>query len=273
MFGYPCMFGNPYVLDAPCMFGYSHMFGCPPYVLLPPCVFGGCLDAWCTYTTQRQYALSDWGDVHMLLYIWMPPYVCTAPYVWMSLIPLDAPIHVGCIQTYRGQPNIWRASKHTEGVQTCGGIQPYREVSKHRRQPNIRGHPNIWGECKHMGVSKHTGGHPNIKQVSKHMEASNIQGMSKHMGASKHMGGSQTWRASKHTGGCPNMWGYTTIEMCPNIMEAPKHTGGIKHVGASKNTGGHPNRWGHSHIQEVHPSIWGIWTPLSLTKHAFFELN
>ena len=36
-------------------------------------------------------------------------------------------------------------------------------------------------------------------------------------------------------------------------------------MGAFKHTGGHPNIWGH-------PNVQGIWTPLSVTKDAFFVL-
>ena len=59
------------------------------------------------------------------------------------------------------------ASKHTRGIQTYGGIQTYREVSKQGAFKHTGGHPNMW-------ASKHTG------------DASN------HMGASKHTGGVQT---------------------------------------------------------------------------------
>ena len=60
----PCMFGHPICLDAPvcfgvslywdapCMLGHCHMFRFPH-------MFGWCLDAPCTYTTQRKCALSD----------------------------------------------------------------------------------------------------------------------------------------------------------------------------------------------------------------------
>ena len=87
----PCIFGCPHMLDTSCVFGHpsvcldapSCMFGCPhmfgyspvclatlcfeypeyvwtlPYGWMPPCMFGRCLDACCTYTTQRKHALSD----------------------------------------------------------------------------------------------------------------------------------------------------------------------------------------------------------------------
>ena len=38
-----------------------------------PHIFGWCLDAPCTYTTQRKDTLSDKGGVHM------PPYICMPP--------------------------------------------------------------------------------------------------------------------------------------------------------------------------------------------------
>ena len=46
--------------------GKTKMFGCPH-------IFGWCLDAPCTYTTQRKDTLSDKGGVHM------PPYICMPP--------------------------------------------------------------------------------------------------------------------------------------------------------------------------------------------------
>ena len=58
--------------------------------------------------------------------------------------------HPNIIQTYREHPNIWVCpniwgiSKHTRGIQTCGGVQTYR------------GHPNI-----QEGIQTY-GGHPNV---------------------------------------------------------------------------------------------------------------
>ena len=46
--------------------GKTKMFGCPH-------IFGWCLDAPCTYTTQRKDTLSDKGGVYM------PPYICMPP--------------------------------------------------------------------------------------------------------------------------------------------------------------------------------------------------
>ena len=74
----------------------------------------------------------------------------------------------------------------------------------------------------------------------------------------------------------PNTWGHLNIWGCPSIQRAPKHRG-------HPNIQGHPNIWGHPNIQGAfkymrypnlwgHPNVWGIWTPLSLTKHAFFVL-
>ena len=81
-------------------------------------------------------------------------------YVWMSLIPLDATIHLAASKHTVGEPNIWRhlniqgASKHAGGIQTYGGIQMYGEY----------GHP--------LSLTKHAffvlcmyRGHPNIIQI------------------------------------------------------------------------------------------------------------
>ena len=149
----PCMFGCPIYLDNPLYVWMPSIFGHPPvcldapiclealeylwillYVWMSPCTFGRWLDACCTYTTQRKHALSDWGGVLMPPYIWMPPIllgcpVCLdTPHVWMSLIPLDATIHLAASKHTVGQPNIWwhlniqGASKHTGGIQIYGGI-------------------------------------------------------------------------------------------------------------------------------------------------------
>ena len=160
--------------------------------------------------------------------IWMPLYV------WKPPICLDVPHTFGChntfssIQTYRGGIQTYEGHLNIqEGFQTCGGIQPYRGVSKHRGIQTYIGYPNIWGEAN-MGVSKHTGGHPNI------------------WGASKHTGGVQTYGASKHIGGHPNIWGHSNI--CGGAskhMVASKHTGAWKHMEVSKCMGayGHPLVW------------------------------
>ena len=97
-------------LDAPCMFGHPHMFGCP-------CMFGRCLDAHCTYTTQRKHALSRLRGCPYAPYIWMPPVCLDTP------ICLDVPHTFGCIHTFGGNPNIQGAAKHMEGIQTYGGVQ------------------------------------------------------------------------------------------------------------------------------------------------------
>ena len=202
---------TPIYLDAPCMPGCPHMFGCTHCIFGCPHVFGCphrfghplvCLDApmyvWkmfgmtAVHIQHKESALCQTGGVHMLHIHLDTPICLEAPYVWISLIPLNAPIylvaskhtgaakHMEGIQTYRGYPNIW-------------GIQPYRGVSTLRGHPNIWGHPNMggvqtWGvqtyrwAFKHMGVSKQTGG------------------ASKHMVVSKHTGGIQIYR------GYPNIW-------------------------------------------------------------------
>ena len=46
-------------------------------------------------------------------------------------------------------------------------------------------------------------------------------------------------------------------------MGASKHTGGVQTYGGIQRYRGPPK-----HMR--HPNVWGIWTPLSVTKHAFF---
>ena len=154
----PCMFGCPHVHTPACMFGCPPMFGYSPVHLGTP-MFGCllnmcgtpicldppiCLDAlicledvWmaAVHIQHKESMLCQTeGDVHMPLYIWMPMYV------WTSPICLDVPHTFGCHQyiwqhpniQWR-QPNIWRASKYTGGVQTCG-------ASSH-----TEGCPNIGG--------------------------------------------------------------------------------------------------------------------------------
>ena len=71
---------------------------------------------------------------------------------------LDVPHTFGCphisgsIQTYGGQPNIWKESKHTGGCPNIGSTQTCRV------HPNIWGCSNICGHPNIQGVSKHTGG-------------------------------------------------------------------------------------------------------------------
>ena len=92
-------------------------------------------------------------------------------YVWMPSICLAAPCMFGCchmyggIQRYEGHPNIWGVSKH-------GGIQTYREASKHvggvQTYCNIktyRKHPNIWRASNHTGSHPNIWGHPHIQCV------------------------------------------------------------------------------------------------------------
>ena len=144
----PCMFGCPHVWTPFCMFGCPHMFGYSPvfghpYVWMSPeCVDTPiCLDApmyvWkmfgCLlyiYNTKKACFVILRGCPYAP-YIWMPCMFGHPPYVWMSLIPLDATIHLA-------------ASKHMGGSQT-NGHPNIQGVSKHR------GHPNIQGASKHMG--------------------------------------------------------------------------------------------------------------------------
>ena len=175
----------------------THTFGCP-HVWIPH-MFGSpiCLDASVCLDTPNIFGCPS--------YLWMLPYIWQHPNIQ------------GGSQTYGGHPNI------QGGVQTCVGHQPYREVYKHRGNPNIQGASKHMGECKHGGVQTY-------------------RLTSKHMGVSKHMG------ASKHTGGHPNIWGHS------DMWGIQTYRGYIQTY-----------RWSSK-------CMGGIWTPLSLTKHAFFVL-
>ena len=107
--------------------------------------------------------------VHMPPYTWMPHMFGYSLYVWIG-----ASKHVGGIQTYRRDVQIWHVQTH-RGIQTWG-------VSKHM------GCPNIQGASKHMGC-------PSIQGV-------HYMGMLTYRRASKQMEGVQTYR------GYPNIWGH-----------------------------------------------------------------
>ena len=211
----------------------------PTICLDAPCMTGRCLDACCTYTTQRKHALSDWGDVHISpIHLDAP---CTFghphifghyPFVWMSLIPLDAPYIWGASK-HTGGSQTWRTSKHTGGP-NMWRIQPYRGVSKHRGHPKIKGASKHIGECKHRGCPniqvgiQHTGGVQTYGGIQTYREPS------KH-GEFNHMGASKPIMVSKHTGGSQTYWGIQTYrgvqtyrEECwghPNIQGASKCMG------------------------------------------------
>ena len=74
----------------------------------------------------------------------------------------------------------------------------------------------------------------------------------------------------KHRAGCSNIWGaskhmrVSKHEGYPNILGCP-HILGIQTYGDIQTYRGPSKHMGH-------PSVWGIWTPLSVTKHAFFVL-
>ena len=111
------------------------------------------------------------------LYVWTPPYVwaaCGHPYHWSAKAYILAVPNIQwgsqtCMGAY-GHPNIV-VTKHAKYM---GCVQAYR------------GHPNIgdtltyMGASKHMGVSKHTGRHMGGILT--------YRGPSKHMGASKYAG-------------------------------------------------------------------------------------
>ena len=117
MCGCPHMFGHPPVcLDVP------HMFGYPLYVWTPLCLDAPCVcleDVWMPtvhINTKKAcfvrlrgcpYAPYTFGCPHMFGH---PNIFGHYLYVWMSLIPLDAPY-------------FWGESKHTGGSQTYGEHQ------------------------------------------------------------------------------------------------------------------------------------------------------
>ena len=212
----PCMFGHPLSLDVPyvwitpCMFGYPTCFGTPcmfkhPYVWMPPVCFDTpiCLDAlvyaWkmfgCPlyiYNTKSMLCQTKWVSICPHTF-GCPPCLYAScmfghPHVWMSLIPLNAPIyfgaskHTGGSQTYEGHPNIQGS------VQTCGTSNHTQRCAnmgecKHTGgQPNIWGHPNIQADIQTYGDIQTYRVHPNIWQ---HL---NIKGSSKHMGIQMYRG-------------------------------------------------------------------------------------
>ena len=123
----------------------------------------------------------------------------------------------------------------------AGGIQT---SPKH-----TAGCSNMWS-IQTYGVSKHEG-HPNMQGACKCMRA-----YGHYLSVTKHAffvlcmyGGIQT--LSKHTGVSKHM-GH------PNIQGVSTHGGIQTYRGPSKHTG--------------QSNVWGIWTPLSVTKHAFFVL-
>ena len=117
-----------------------------------------------------------------------------------------------------------------------------------------------------MGASKHTEGIQTLQQAerccqqcytygaTKHTEGiQTYSRASKHMGAFKYIGGVQTYGGIQTYGWCPNIWGHSNIKGTSKHMGASKHTGCIHTYGC---------------IQ-----IYGsIWTPPSVTQHAFYVL-
>ena len=132
----------------------------------------------------------------------------------------DIQTYRGCIQIYRGIPNIWgcpniwghpnigsaqthrEAFKHRGCAQTYGGIQTYRRVSKHRGHPNIQvGIQTYGGIQTYSGCIRTYGG---------------IQayGAPKDMGVPIFTGGVQTYGTSKHTGGIQTYGGIPQSRFC-----------------------------------------------------------
>ena len=156
----PCMFGHPPVcLDVPICLDTSicldvpHLFGCPLYVCMPPCLdtpMFGCPLNMCGHSHMFGYLLYICNTkLNMFCQtegVSICPHTFGHPHVWMSLILLDATIHLA-------------ASKH------MGAYGHPLSLTKHAFFVLLmyRGHPNIWEASKHMGVSKDTG-------ASKHTE-------------------------------------------------------------------------------------------------------
>ena len=202
----------PQCLDNPCKFGH-------PYVWMPPVCLDGPVYVWmlAVHIQQKESMLCQTEVVSICPIHLDAPCMFGHPHMFGCPSYLWVHIHFGGIQTYRGPPNIWRRSKHTEGVQTCGGhLTRQRDVQTGGIQtwgvqrcegcPNMQVGIQTYGASKHMEAFKHTGG------ASKHMAAS------KHMGASKCMGGIWTSLSlTKHAlfvlfmyRGHPNVWGIWT---------------------------------------------------------------
>ena len=160
----PHMFGHHSMFGCPHMFGHHSMFGCPPfiwmhplYVWIPPNVLTPslCLDAPCVwkmfgcllYLYNIESMLCQTGGCPYAPIHLDAPYVWTPPFVWMSLIPLDAMIHLAASKHTVEQPNMWTASKHMEVIQMYGGIWKPLTVTKHAFLALMmyRGHPHVWG--------------------------------------------------------------------------------------------------------------------------------
>ena len=179
------------------------------------------------------------------------PYIRMPPYVWMTpcmfgcpiclpvcldtLICLDAPI---CLMKF-GFPLVHTQHKESMLCQTKGCPLYVWMPQNVQGIQRYEGHPNIWVVSKYMGVPKHTGGIQTYG-ASKWMPL-------KMYGASKGMRDIQIYRY------CQNIWG------CPNIQETSKNMG-------------HQNIWGASNHMGASKCMESLWTPLSLTKHAFFVL-
>ena len=162
-------------------------------------------------------------------------------------------------------PNIWRASKLMEGVQTYrghpnilgasniqGGIQMYGAQGQALVCPNIQGgsqtygvHPNI------QVVSKHVG-HPTIQRGVQTCGHSKIQGHPNIQGAIQTYGGIQTYRGY--------ILGYGVIQMYGaygHPLSLTKHAFYVlcMYRGASKH---HPNIWRASKPMEGVQTCRGI---------------
>ena len=159
------MFGCPlYVWMPPCMFRCHHCLDNPLYVWMPPvCLCAPiCLDIPCMFGHSHMFGcphVNIWKILGCLLYIYNTKKACFvrlrgcpyAPYTF------ECPHMFGCLLLYFDLPicldttHMVGCSSHLWMPHTFGGIQTYR------------GQPNIWRASKHMRMSKHMG-HPTIQR-------------------------------------------------------------------------------------------------------------
>ena len=277
-------------LDTPCMLGHCYMFRCHPYVWMM-------FDTPCTYTTQRKDALSYWGGVHILPYIWMPPVhiqhkesmLCQTKgvsiyshtfgcplCVWMPPVCLDATI---CLDA----PYVWMAFCMF-GCLICLDTPVCLDA------PCMFGHP----PC----LYSHMFGCPLYVCLPPCLDTPLYGWMPPHiwlcpvcldaakcMEASTGMRGIQTYRECPNIQGHPNVWGayghplsltkhaffvlhmysrhlniFQTYMGIQTYGEHPNIQEGVKTWEASKHTGSYPNIWGHPNIQEGVQTYGGIQT-------------
>ena len=199
----------PVCLDAPICLDKPLYVWMPPICLDTPVCLGTpvwmppvCLeDVWmpALHIQQKESMLCQTEGVSICPHTFgCPLYIWTPPYVWMFLIPFDAHT-LGGIQTYRGQPNIWRTFKHTGGDQTCWASDNTEQCPNIGSTQTCKGHPNIWVSANiQVGIQAYGGfqtyggiqtyrGHPNI------WEHPNIQGVHLNIWQHLHIQGASKW--------------------------------------------------------------------------------